>query len=104
MKIGKKIKNKHIISFTPEYCWTDESVRAHSFTCVMALLFYSLLRRKVSENKLKLSGEEIINNLRDIRQSLLIMPKSKRVHSVVEKMNSTQKNLYSVLNLNKYGC
>lgn len=98
----RRLKNKHIISFTPEYCWTDESVRAHSFTCVMALLFYSLLRKKVSENKLKLSGEEIINNLRDIRQDLLIMPKSKKVHSVVEKMNSTQKNLYSVLNLNKY--
>ena len=98
----RRLKNKHIISFTPEYCWTDESVRAHSFTCVMALLFYSLLRKKVSENKLKLSGEEIINNLRDIRQDLLIMPKSKKVYKIIEKMNSTQKDLYCILNLNKY--
>lgn len=98
----RKLKNKHIISFTPEYCWTDESIRVHSFTCVMALLFYSLLRKKVSENKLKLSGEEIINNLRGIRQDLLIMPKSKKVYSVVEKMNSTQKKLHNILNLNKY--
>jgi len=98
----KQLKNKHIISYTPQYCWTDESSRAHAFTCVMALLFCSLLKKKVAENKINLSREEIINNLAGIRQSLFLMPKSNKVHSTIEKMSPPQKNLYSLLNLEKY--
>jgi len=98
----KQLKNKHIISYTPQYCWTDESSRAHAFTCVMALLFCSLLKKKVAEKKIDLSREEIVDNLADIRQSLFLMPKSNKVHSTIEKMNSSQKNLYSLLNLKKY--
>lgn len=98
----KQLKNKHIISYSPQYCWTDESSRAHAFTCVMALLFCSLIKKKVSESKINLSREEIINNLTGIRQSLFLMPKSNKIHSTIEKMNSLQKNLYSLLNLKKH--
>ncbi len=98
----RQLKNKHIISYTPQYCWTDESCRAHAFTCVMALLFCSLLKKKVSESKINLSREEIINNLAGIRQSYILMPKSKNIHSIIEKMSTTQKSLYSHLNLKKY--
>ena len=98
----KQLKNKHIISYTPQYCWTDESSRAHAFTCVMALLFCSLLKKKAAESKINLSREEIINNLAGIRQSLFLMPKSNKIHSTIEKMISSQKSLYSLLNLKKY--
>lgn len=99
----KKLKNKHIISYDPQFCWTDESSRVHAFTCVMALLFFSLLRKKVSESKLKLSDEEIIYHLKEIKQGLLLMPKSKKIIPMIEKMNQTQKKIYSLLNPKKYG-
>lgn len=98
----KRLKNKHIISFTPQFCWTDDSIRVHAFTCVMALLFLSLLRKKVSGGKIDLSDGEIIEHLKEIRQGLLLMPKSKKIQPMIEKMGQTQKKLYSLLNLQKY--
>lgn len=97
----KLLKNKHVISFTPDYCWTDDSLRAHSFTCVMALLFVSVLRKKVNENGLKLSEEEIVSNLKQIRQGLVLMPKQKSVTPIIEKMDDMQKKLYQLLDLGK---
>jgi transposase len=98
----KRLKNKHIISYTPQNCWTDDSCRVHAFTCVMALLFFSLLRKKTSDAKLKLSDDKFVYNLREIRQALLVMPKTKKISQMIEKMNPTQQKLYSLLNLKKY--
>lgn len=98
----KRLKNKHVISYTPQNCWTDESCRVHAFTCVMALLFFSLLRKKIRDNKLGISDDELVYNLREIRQSLLVMPKIKKVSKIIEKMNPIQQKLYSLLNLKKY--
>jgi transposase len=98
----KRLKNRHVISYTPQNCWTDESCRIHAFTCVMALLFFSLLRKKVGDAKLKISDDELVYNLREIKQALLVMPKTKKVRKMIEKMSPTQKKLYSLLNLKKY--
>ena len=98
----KRLKNKQVISYTPQNCWTDESCRMHAFTCVIALLFFSLLRKKIGDAKLKISDDEIVYNLREIKQALLVMPKAKKVSKMIEKMNPTQKKLYSLLNLKKY--
>ncbi len=97
----KQLKNKHIISFTPQYCWTDESIRVHAFTCVMSLLFFSLLRKKILDSGIKLSYNEIIENLKNIRMGLLLMPQQKSVISIIETMTDVQKKLYSTLNLKK---
>lgn len=98
----KRLKNKHVISYTSQNCWTDESCRVHAFTCVMALLFFSLLKKKVSENKIEISDDDLIYNLKKIKQALVIMPNSKKVNYMIEKMNPIQQKLYSILNLNKY--
>ena len=99
----RQLKNKHIISYTPEYCWTDESCRVHAFTCVMALLFLSLLRKKVHDAKLNLSNEKIVDNLKCIRKGLVLMPKQEKVIPMIEKMDEIQKKLFDVLNLGKIG-
>ena len=67
----------------------------------MALLFLSTLRKKVNENGLKLSDEEIVSNLKGIRQGLLLMPKQKAVIPMIEKMDNTQKKLCDILELGK---
>ncbi len=98
----KRLKNKHIISFTPQFCWTDESIRVHAFTCVMALLFTTLLRKKAHEHKIELSHEEIINNLSEIKQGILYISKTNKITPMIEKMIPTQLKLYTALNLSKY--
>ena len=95
----RQLKNKHLISYTPEYCWTDESCRVHAFTCVMALLFISLLRKKVHNAGLKMSNEEIVDSLKGIRKGLVLMPKQEKVVPMIEKMDETQNKLFNALNL-----
>lgn len=97
----RQLKNKRIISFTPQYCWTDESIRVHAFTCVMSLLFFSLLRKKVLDSGIKLSYDETIETLKNIRMGLLLMPQQKSVLTMIETMTDLQKQLYSALNLKK---
>lgn len=97
----RQLKNKHMISLTPEFCWTDESCRVHAFTCVMALLFLSLLRKKVNEAGLKLSDEEIVSKLKGIRKSRVLMPRRKMI-AMMEKMDSQQTKLYHKLRLEKH--
>ena len=98
----RRLKNKYIISYTPQNCWTDESSRIHAFTCIMALLFFSLLKKKIGDNGLDLTDDEIVYNLKGIKQALLAMPKTKKIIKMIEKMNTLQKKLYYLLNLKKY--
>ncbi len=48
-----------------------------------------------------MSNEEIVDNLREIRKGLVLMPKSKKVISIIEKMDDAQKKLFDVLNFGK---
>lgn len=68
----------------------------------MALLFLSLLRKKVNEAGLKLSGEEIVGTLKGIRKGLVLMPKQEKVIPMIEKMDEIQNKLFDVLNLGKW--
>ncbi|MDP2754879.1 MAG: IS1634 family transposase, partial [Nitrospirota bacterium] len=95
----RQLKNKHMISLTPEFCWTDESCRVHAFTCVMALLFLSLLKKKIHETGLKMTNEEIVDSLKGIRKGLVLMPKQEKVIPMIEKMDEIQKKLFDALNL-----
>lgn len=98
----KLLKNKHVISLSPQYCWTDDSIRAHSFTCVMALLLFSLVKKKIREAKINLSDGEIIEKLKGIRQGIIFMPERLEAIPLIEKMDKEQERLFSELELGKY--
>lgn len=97
----KQLKNKHIISISPQYCWTDNSIRVHSFTCVMALLLFSLVKKKIKEAGIKLSDEEIIEKLKGIRQGIIFMPERVGAIPLIEKMDKEQNKIFSELELGK---
>ena len=67
----------------------------------MALLFVSMLKKEVKESGLNLSDEEIIRNLKQIRQGLLLMARQRSVIPMMEEMDNLQKKLYYALNLDK---
>jgi transposase len=98
----RKLKNPHIISFTPPYCWTDKSIKVHAFTCVMALLFISLLKKRVYEAGLNLSDEEIIWNLKQMKQVIIKMPYQREFTKTTKMHNKIEKDLFRILDLAKY--
>jgi transposase len=44
----KQMKDPHWVSFSPAFHWTDQKLRVHAFYCILALMFSSLLQRKVA--------------------------------------------------------
>lgn len=96
----KNLKDKHVISFTPMWCWTDKMIRVHAFTCVMALLFLRLLVKKAKD--LDLSQSEMLEQLKKIKLTLLKMPNSEKIQTKMTRLNNNQRSLTKLFNLRNY--
>ena len=96
----KNLKDTHMISFTPMWCWTDRMIRVHAFTCVMALLFLRLLVKRAE--KISLSQEDIIAQLQKIKLTLFKMPKSEKIHLKITRPNEHQRELIDIFDIKKY--
>lgn len=97
----RNLKDTHVISFTPMWCWTDKMIKIHAFTCVMALLFLRLMNKKVSDSKMDLSQNKIIDELKKIKLTAMYMPDSK-VNYMLTRLNDNQRELVKILDLRKY--
>lgn len=98
----KNLKDKHVISFTPMWCWTDKMIRVHAFSCVMALLFLRCMVKKAKDSGIKLSQDKIITQLKKIRLSLLRTSNSNKVHTKLTRLNSSQRELKNIFRLQDY--
>ncbi len=98
----KNLKDTHVIRFTPMWCWTDNMIRIHAFTCIMALLFLRLLVKKVHDAKIDLSQDQILNQLKKIKLVILRMSNSDKLLTKVTRLNDTQRALVNLFNLRKY--
>jgi transposase len=98
----KNLKDTHIIRFTPMWCWTDKMIRIHAFTCVMALLFLRLLVKKVHDADPQMSQNEILEQLRGIKLTLLTMPRTGKVIPKITRLNDQQKQLLKLFKLKDY--
>jgi len=45
--IFKDTKNPHHFAIHPQYHWTDQKVRVHTFYCLLGLLLTSLLKKEL---------------------------------------------------------
>ena len=97
----KTLKNPHIISFTPMWCWTDKMIRVHAFTCVMALLFMRVIVKKVKDSGIDLSQEKIFEQLRKIRLALTYVSDSS-VSYKLTRLNDIQRKLVEIFNLREF--
>ena len=95
----KNLKDRHVISFTPAWCWTDKMIRVHAFTCVMALLFLRFLCIKAGE---KYSQDTIIEQLKKIKLTLIKMPKSNEIKPQISRLNDIQREFVNTFDLREY--
>lgn len=101
----KQMKDPHHVCFWPIYHWTDQKIRVHAFYCVLALTLSSLLSRRLDQAGLKLSPEEVYEQLSDIREVLLVYSRAKgkpKVVTTTSKMRDVQYQLFNVLNLGRF--
>jgi hypothetical protein len=92
-------KDPALIRWQPMYHWTDSKIRVHGLTCVIALLYLSLLHRKLKNAGLAISLDRAMEALRAIRPALCRYPKSPQTVRKVCRLSSTEQELLTALNL-----
>lgn len=100
-RIFRHLKNPYHFSVRPQYHWTDQKIKVHTFICLLGLLLGELLRKKLFDADIKMGLEEIIEQLSNIRQSTIIYYTGKKgkpkIESQLEVMNDTEKILFETI-------
>ncbi len=74
----REMKDPHWISFSPSFHWTDQKLRVHAFSCVLALILSSLLQRKVAQAGLSRSASSLFEVLSEIKELVTLFPSGEK--------------------------
>ncbi len=96
----KFLKDKLLIPVPPFFMRKDGRIRVHVFLCVMGMLFYRYLAKKVKY--VGLSIKELQHQLEGIRMAFVKNNETSKISLVVEEMNPIQAKLFSRLELNEF--
>jgi transposase len=102
----RQLKDPHVVSFSPMHHWTDQKIRVHVFTCVLALAVAHLMRRTADRAGLHLSVRELLEHLEGIGETVLLhhtggkgRPRAQRL---LTDMTDTQRRLFDLFELGRY--
>lgn len=103
----RTMKDPHHISLRPQYCWTDQKIEVHVFTCVLALMLCSLLRRELHRSGIERSIPDILEELGRIKEIGVVYPPPDEssppsIEMTLASMSGGQKELYEALDLERY--
>ena len=68
----RQLKDPHVVSFSPMHHWTDDHIRVHTFTCILALQAAHLMTRQAEQAGIKLSTRKILHELGSIQETVLL--------------------------------
>jgi transposase len=102
----RQLKDPHVVSFSPMHHWTDQKIRVHVFTCVLALAVAHCMRRQATQAGMHLSVRELLDHLEGIGETVLLhhdggkgRPRAQRL---LTDMTDTQRRLFDLFNLDRY--
>lgn len=95
----KTMKNTDYLRWQPAYHWTDQKLRVHGFTCVLALLLSSLAHKIVLQSGTKITIPALLKDLSSIREVALLYPPGtpQKSHITVSRLSARQKRLSQLL-------
>jgi transposase len=102
----RQLKDPHAVSFSPMHHWTDQKIRVHVFTCVLALATAHLMRRTADHAGIHTSVRELLEHLEAIGETVLLhhdggkgRPRAQRL---LTDMTDTQQRLFDLFRLQRY--
>jgi transposase len=102
----RQLKDRHVVSFSPMFHWSEHNIRVHVLTCVLALQIAHLLRLQAERAGLHLSLRELLGQLAGIGETVLIYPTGGRGRPKARRMltqtTELQDRLTQVLHLDRY--
>ncbi|MDH7578762.1 MAG: IS1634 family transposase [Bacillota bacterium] len=100
-RVFKHLKNPYHNTVHPQYHWTDQKIKVHTFICLTGLLLSQILWKKAREAGYNYSLETLIDKLTGIRKAELITMnglKGKPVKETqLEEMEPELQELYTAL-------
>ena len=101
----RQMKDRHVVSFSPMFHWTDQKIHVHVFYCVLALTVARLMRRETERAGLPMSVGALLSALGGIEETLLLYQGERgrpRARRMLTEMDDTQAHLYELFELERY--
>jgi transposase len=101
----RQLKDRHVVSFSPMFHWTEQKIRVHVFYCVLALATAHLMRRQAIQAGLDLSARELLRTLAGIQETVLIYPSTggrPRARRILTDCDPPQQHLFDLFGLSAY--
>ena len=101
----RQLKDRHQVSFSPMFHWTEQKIRVHVFYCVLALAAVHLMRRQAAQAGLDLSVRELLHTLAGIGETVLIYPSTggrPKARRMLTEMTAIQQHLFKLFTLARY--
>jgi transposase len=102
----RQLKDRHVVSFSPMFHWSEHNIRVHVFTCVLALQIAHLMRLQTERAGLHLSVRELLAQLDGIGETVLIYPTGGRGRPKARRMltetTRLQDRLTQIFQLDRY--
>jgi transposase len=101
----RQLKDPHAVSFSPMNHFTDQAIRVHTYTCVLALQLAHLMRRQANQAGLHLSVRALVDALAGIGETVLIYPSSggrPKARRMLTETTSDQNHLIGIFDLHQW--
>jgi len=101
----RQLKDRHVVSFSPMFHWTEQKIRVHGFYCVLALAIAHLMRRHAARAGLDLSVRELLRTLGGIQETVMIYPSTggrPKARRMLTDRDPTQQQLFELFDLTRY--
>jgi transposase len=101
----RQLKDPHAVSFSPMNHFTDQAIRVHTYTCVLALQLAHLMRRQANQAGLHLSVRALVDALAGIGETVLIYPSSggrPKARRMLTETTADQNHLIDMFDLHQW--
>jgi transposase len=101
----RQLKDPHTVSFSPMNHFTDQAIRVHTYTCVLALQLAHLMRRQAGQAGLHLSVRALVDALAGIGETVLIYPSTggrPKARRMLTETTPDQNRLIDIFDLHQW--
>ena len=96
-RVFRQLKNPYHLAVRPQFHWTDQKIKVHTFCCLLGQILVGLLQRKVANAGIKISADRLLDQLTRIREALIIERSQQRgrprVRRQLEEMSEELRQL-----------
>ena len=101
----RQLEDPHAVSSSPMNHFTDQAIRVHTYTCVLALQLAHLMRRQAHQAGLHLSVRALVDALAGIGETVLIYPSAggrPKARRMLTETTADQTHLIEIFDLHRW--